>query len=239
MSGDATRGLRRLLPGADTGRPRRAGVPRGGRRAVWRRMQARRLAAAGLAGGAVWAAITAFAPQQPAREQVVVASTDLGAGHRLEADDLSVVPIDAQAAPASRLGEASAALGQVLAAPMERGEMVTASRLRPSSALRELPGGARALHVPVADSGTVALVRPGDRVDVVSAAGGEVVGGGLLVLSIDPAGGEQSPLGSGEQGGGGVVLAVPPGDVGRIVAASIGGSTDGVQLAVRSDSTSR
>lgn len=239
MSDNGARGLRRWLPGHEAGRSGRAGVPRGGRRAVWRRVQARRVAAAALAGGAVWAAISAFAPQEPPGERAVVAATDLAAGHRLGADDLSVVPIDAQAAPASRLGEVSGAVGQVLAAPMERGEMVTASRLRPSSALTELPGGARALHVPVADPGTVALVRPGDRVDVVSAGNGEVVGGGMLVLSIDPVAGQESPLGPGERGGAGLVLAVPPGDVGRIVAASIGNSTDGVQLALRSDATAR
>lgn len=239
MNDIGARGLRRWLPGRQAGRLGRAGVPRGGRRAVWRRVQARRVAAAALAGGAVWAAISAFAPQEPAREQAVVAATDLAAGHRLGADDLSVVPVDPQAAPASRLGEVSGAVGQVLAAPMERGELVTASRLRPSSALTQLPGGARALHVPVADPGTVALVRPGDRVDVVSAGSGEVVGGGMLVLSTDPTAGQESALSADERGGAGLVLAVPPGDVGRIVAASVGGSTDGVQLALRSNATAR
>lgn len=226
--------LRRRRPGA----PALPGRRGGGRRGAWRRTQLRRGLAALLAGAAVWSAITAFAPAQPPSATAVAAAGDLAAGHRLDADDLTLVPVDPATAPGSRLGEVAAAVGQTLAAPLERGEVVTAARLRPSSGLTQLPLGERALHVPVADRGALALVRPGDRVDVVSVESGQTVGSALLVVSID-APGQASGFGGGDDAPAGVVLAVPPGDVGRIVSAAVGGVAGGVQLAVRPDPARR
>lgn len=218
-------------PSAASGRSRRRGrlgaAP--GRRALWRRAQARRVIAALLLGAAVWAGITAFAPSEPEREQTVTLTRDLPAGHRLAADDLTSVPVEPRHAPASRLTDSAGAVGQVLAHSMERGEVLTAARLRPARELTGLSLDERALHVPVSDRGSLALVRPGDRVDVVSAATGELVGAGLLVLSIDAASEE------GDSDAAGLVLAVPPVDVGRIVPAAVGSNADGVQVALRAD----
>lgn len=230
-SGGLFGALRRVGPSAPSGR-------RGGRRGAWRRTQLRRGLAALLAGAAVWSAITAFAPAQPPSATAVAAAADLAAGHRLDADDLTLVPVDPATAPGSRLGDVAAAVGQTLAAPLERGEVLTAARLRPSSGLAQLPLGERALHVPVADRGSVALVRPGDRVDVVSVESGQTVGSGLLVVSIDTPG-QSGGFGGGDDTPAGVVLAVPPGDVGRIVSAAVGGVAGGVQLAVRPDPARR
>lgn len=218
---------------AASGRSRRRGrfgaAP--GRRALWRRAQARRVVAALLLGAAVWAAITAFAPPEPEREQAVTLTRDLPAGHRLAADDLTSVPVEPRHAPASRLTDSAGAVGQVLAHSVERGEVLTAARLRPARELTGLALDERALHVPVSDRGSLALVRPGDRVDVVSAATGELVGTGLLVLSIDAANNNDD----GESDAAGLVLAVPPVDVGRIVPAAVGSNADGVQVALRAD----
>lgn len=218
--------------GTASGRSRRRGrfgaAP--GRRALWRRAQARRVLAALLLGAAVWAAITAFAPPEPEREQAVTVTRDLPAGHRLAADDLTSVPVEPRHAPASRLTDSAGAVGQVLAHSVERGEVLTAARLRPARELTGLSLDERALHVPVSDRGSLALVRPGDRVDVVSAATGELVGAGLLVLSIDAASDDD-----GESDAAGLVLAVPPVDVGRIVPAAVGSNADGVQVALRAD----
>ncbi|WP_068427604.1 SAF domain-containing protein, partial [Piscicoccus intestinalis] len=193
------------------------------------RAQARRVIAALLLGAAVWAGITAFAPSEPEREQTVTLTRDLPAGHRLAADDLTSVPVEPRHAPASRLTDSAGAVGQVLAHSMERGEVLTAARLRPARELTGLTLDERALHVPVSDRGSLALVRPGDRVDVVSSATGELVGAGLLVLSIDAASEE------GDSDAAGLVLAVPPADVGRIVPAAVGSNADGVQVALRAD----
>lgn len=218
--------------GTASGRSRRRGrfgaAP--GRRALWRRAQARRVYAALLLGAAVWAAITAFAPPEPEREQAVTVTRDLPAGHRLAADDLTSVPVEPRHAPASRLTDSAGAVEQVLAHSVERGEVLTAARLRPARELTGLSLDERALHVPVSDRGSLALVRPGDRVDVVSAATGELVGAGLLVLSIDAANDDD-----GESDAAGLVLAVPPVDVGRIVPAAVGSNADGVQVALRAD----
>ena len=218
---------------AASGRSRRRGgfgaAP--GRRALWRRAQARRVVAALLLGAAVWAAITAFAPPEPEREQAVTLTRDLPAGYRLAADDLTSVPVEPRHAPASRLTDSAGAVGQVLAHSVERGEVLTAARLRPARELTGLALDERALHVPVSDRGSLALVRPGDRVDVVSAATGELVGTGLLVLSIDAANNNDD----GESDAAGLVLAVPPVDVGRIVPAAVGSNADGVQVALRAD----
>lgn len=214
---------------------RRSAFLRGGRRGAWRRVQVRRVAAAGLVGAGVWAAVAAMSPPAPVREQAVAAAADLPAGHRIASTDLQLVAVDPQIAPESRLAQGEAAVGQVLAAPMERGELVTAARLRPASGLARLAAAERALHVPVADRGAIALVRPGDRVDVVEVATGKTVGARLLVLSIDQGGAAASGLSGGEQTPAGVVLAVPPAAVQRIVPAAVGGD-GGVQLAVRPDS---
>ncbi len=209
-------------------------APRGGRRGAWRRSQTRRVAAAVLLGAGVWSAITAFAPSEPPRERAVAAADDLSAGHVLTASDLTLVPVDPAAAPASRLADVAAGVGQTLAAPLERGEIVTAPRLRPATALAGLPLGERAVHVPLSDKGALPLVRPGDRVDVVAVATGQSVGAGLLVLSVDQSvDGGSGVGGGGGEAAGGLVLAVPPSDVGRLVAAAGSGGGDGVQLALR------
>lgn len=90
------------------------------------------------------------------------------------------------------------------------------------------------MHVPVADRGALALVRPGDRVDVVSVATGQTVGAGLLVLSVDQAAAAAGGLSGGGDSPTGLVLAVPPAEVSKIVPAAVGGE-GGVHLAVRPD----
>lgn len=185
---------------------------------------------------AVWAGLGAVSPEPPAREQAVVAATDLAAGHQLSAQDVRLAPIHPGSTPRSRTSDPGALIGQTLGQPVEAGEILTAARLRPARGLAALPPGRRALHVPVVDPGAIALVRPGDRVDVVAVSAGQTVGSDLLVLSVDAATEGGSGLTGGSGGGpAGVVLAATEQDVARIVPASAGGVADGVQIAVKSE----
>ncbi len=214
----------------------RIGISRGSRRAAWRIAQLRRLLAALAVAGAVWAALTVLSPEQTPGEQAVVAAQDLPAGHRLRAEDVTLASVDPAAMPGSRTRDTATVVGQTLAHPIEAKEVLTAARLRPARALAALPAGRRALHVPIVDPGAVSLIRPGDRVDVISIGAGQTVGADLLVLAVDPESDETSGLtGTGRSGAAGVVLAATEQDVSRIVPASAGGVTDGVQLALKPD----
>lgn len=217
-------------------RPKGLRVPTGSRRVAWRLLQLRKILAAIAVAVAVWASLAALSPEQAPQESAVVAAGDLPAGHRLRLEDISLAPIDPAAAPRSRTSDTSVVVGQTLAHPVEAHEVVTTARLRPARGLATLPVGRRALHVPVVDAGAVSLVRPGDRVDVISISAGQTVGSDLLVLAVDPEPDGGSGLtDTGRSAAAGVVLAATEQDVSRIVPASAGGVADGVQLALRPD----
>jgi pilus assembly protein CpaB len=160
---------------------------------VWR--HARRLArryqrwvGAGLIGLAALLALSVLAPPPAATVAMTVAARDLPAGARLLPDDLRDVPAPAALVPAAALGR-SAALGQVLLAPVAAGEAITAARLSGSGLLTGTPPGTVALPVRLADPGAAALLGPGDRVDLLAAVAHDdqrtsvrVVGRDLVVL---------------------------------------------------------
>lgn len=206
-----------------------------GRRAFWRRVQIRRAIAVLLAAVAGWAAVTALAPADPPREPALVAVEDLPAGHRISPSDVRIRQLESGTTTPDRLTEAAGAVGQSLATAVSAGEVLTPVRLRPARALTGLPAGDRALHVPIADTGAVALVRPGDRVDLFAVASGVIAGENLLVLAVDAEGEGRSGLtGGGPSEGPGVVLAVPTTQISKVVAAGTANG-EGVQLALRSD----
>lgn len=163
------------------------------RRAVSRH---RRLLAAGLAAAGVAAGLAALEPDPPATEPVLTAARDLPAGTRLRASDLRTMPYPAEVRPAGAYESAAGLTGQVLAAPVRRGEPVTDLRVLGPSLLQtyagpepraERSGAGRASEprgsggseavvaapVRVADAGVLAYVRIGSRVDVLAAGAAE------------------------------------------------------------------
>jgi pilus assembly protein CpaB len=124
---------------------------------------------------AVAAALTGFAaaaPAPPATTPVVRTRTALPGGAVLVADDLEVVDLPPDGLPDGSTGEPADLLGRRLAAPVPRRAVLTADDLVLPAALA--PGRVLA-PVRLADADVVALLRPGDRVDVlaVAAEGGE------------------------------------------------------------------
>lgn len=132
----------------------------------------RRLLAAGLAAAAVALGLTALSPAPAPSTRVVVARADLAAGARLRTDDLTTVALPPAAVPVGASGPAGRGelAGRTLASAVRRGEPITDIRLVGRPLLRALgTDGAVAAPVRIADAAAVALLRPGDTVDVLAA----------------------------------------------------------------------
>lgn len=140
----------------------------------------RGLVAGGLAAASVAFTIAALSPAPPRTEQVWTAAHDLAAGAALTAVDLRSLAVPPSAVPAGALRPGAALEGRLLAGPVRRGEPLTDVRLVGPSLLSALgTGGSPRVAVPVriADAGSVSLVRPGDVIDVLAAAGARGSGG--------------------------------------------------------------
>lgn len=142
------------------------------RRAVARH---RRLLAAGLAAGAVTAALTVLAPAPEPSVDIVVAARDLGPGTTLTADDLRLRALPAAAVPEGSVADPAALVGTAVAGAVRRGEPLTDVRLV-GAGLLGAAVGLVAAPVRLAEDGVWALVRPGDLVDVVAASAPDPVG---------------------------------------------------------------
>ena len=146
-------------------RSRRAAVLRSVRRAVRLR---RRLLAAGLAAGAVALGLGVVAPPPPPTTPVVVAVADLRGGGVLAASDLAVRRFPPAAVPAGAARSPSRWMGRTLAAPVRAGEPLTDVRVVGPGLVAGYGPGVVAAPVRIADAGSVALTRVGDRVDVIA-----------------------------------------------------------------------
>jgi Flp pilus assembly protein CpaB len=102
-----------------------------------------------------------------------VAAADLTAGTRLTAEDLRVVGWPAGLAPSGVVTAVSALVGRTLATAVGRGEALTGLRVvGPALAAAVERDGRIAVPVRLADPDVAALLRPGDRIDLVSATAG-------------------------------------------------------------------
>lgn len=168
-----------------------------GRRGWWRDLRRaaswhRRALAAGFAGIAVAAGIQAVDPPDPVTIDVLAAARDLLPGVPLAAEDLTTVARPPAALPGGVLLAGADVLGRIPAGPVRAGEILTDVRLVGAALVDGLAAGLVAAPVRVADAALAALVRPGDRVDVLAtpvSAGGtgwatEVVGPDLMVVSV-------------------------------------------------------
>ena len=108
------------------------------------------------------------------RSPVVVAARDIDATRPLVNEDLTVVSIPADAAPAGALADATGAVGKLLRAPLWRGQVVLEPALSDQAALFHtglaLPAGMRAVALPVSSAAQAVggAIVPGARVDVIA-----------------------------------------------------------------------
>jgi Flp pilus assembly protein CpaB len=178
------------------------------RRAVLAR---RRLLAALAAAAATAIALQAAASPAPPTTPVLTAAHDLLAGSVITAADLRTAAYLPGSVPDGAL-DAAHVLGRTTVGPVRAGEPITDARLLDRSLLTGYPGLV-AVPVRIGDPGTVALLRVGDRVDVLAAdpqgrSPAELVAENAHVVVI-PQETQQSQL-PGPLSGGLVVLAVPP-----------------------------
>lgn len=157
----------------------------------------------------------------PATVPVVVAAGDLAAGASLAAAGLEVARLPAEARPAGAFDEPEPLVGRVLAAPLRAGEPVTDVRLVGAGVTALLLPGQVGAPVRLADLAVAALVRSGDRIDVLATVEGsptaEVVAEDALVLAASDGAGtpDESPAGAGL-----LVVAVEPEVAARLAAAA-------------------
>ncbi|HSE08435.1 MAG TPA: SAF domain-containing protein [Nocardioidaceae bacterium] len=128
----------------------------------------RRPLAAVLAGLAVLVGLQAAAPAPPPTRTVLTAAHDLGGGVVLGPGDLARTPLPPESVPDGSASTSAALLGRTTAGPVRAGEPITDVRLVSGSLLDGYPGSVAA-PVRVGDHGAVALLRIGDRVDVIAA----------------------------------------------------------------------
>jgi pilus assembly protein CpaB len=129
----------------------------------------RRLLASGLAAGATAAALQALEPPAPPSVVVVTAARDVPAGSRLGVADLATVRYLPAAVPDGAVTDRRDALGRTLVSGARRGEAITDVRLAGAGRVEDAATGVVQVPVRIADPEAVALLRPGDLVDVLGA----------------------------------------------------------------------
>jgi Flp pilus assembly protein CpaB len=150
----------------------------------------RQLVSALLAGLAVLAALSAVRPAAPPSVDVLAAARDLAAGSALALPDLRTVALPRAAVPAGALRPGAAVLGRLVAGPVRQGEPLTDVRLLGPALLAAVGRAADratdmvAVPVRFADAGAAALLRPGDRIDVLAAP--DPTSSGLAAADLPP-----------------------------------------------------
>lgn len=155
---------------------------------------------------------TALAPP-PAGTAVVVAARDLPAGHVLATGDLTLAHLPPGAVPTAAAADPGDLVGRRLATAVPAALPLVPDLLTGERFTRDPPEGSVVVALTPADAATAALLRPGDRVDLVDDSG--TLARGALVLEItEPVTGVLAP-----DRPPGVVVAVSP-DEGHALAAA-------------------
>jgi Flp pilus assembly protein CpaB len=140
-----------------------------GLRPDWSRTVAARRAAAGAL--VILAAVAALRPDpNDERVQTVVAAHDLAPGTELSESDVRLETRTAPTVPDGTQSDLSTVVGETLAGPARRGEVLTDVRLL-SPRLADSAAGPNARIVPLnlEDTALLDLIRPGDVIDVLAA----------------------------------------------------------------------
>lgn len=160
----------------------------------------RRLVGAVLAGFAVVLLGSALSAPEGPTEPAVVLAAPLPAGHTLTATDVRVAQLPPEVVPDGALTDAESLAGRSTAVALAEGTILQPALLATSSTTE--PGRAL-VPITVRDEGLRTLLKPGDRITLVSAGYEEAQvltsDARVAVLSTPPAG---SPLaiGGGDQG---------------------------------------
>ena len=189
--------------------------------AFGRMLLLRRVAAAVLVG---LAAIMALSPHsgRVAGDVVVVAARDLNPGTVVEASQLTLRRLPAQAIPDGAARSPAAVLGRTLAAPVRRGEALTDVRLTGPNLTQSISHDPELVSVPLrlADPGVAALLHAGAIVDVVTVGPQHdepvMLARGARVLAV-----LESPTRTGERYGKLVLVALDAVAATRVAATSI------------------
>jgi Flp pilus assembly protein CpaB len=128
----------------------------------------RRLLAAGLAAAAVALVIHA-ADTGPRTVPLVVTARDLPGGSTLQRADLDTIDVLPASVPTGAMASIEAVVGGMLAGPARAGEPVTDVRLIGPSLVQGWGEDLLAVPVRIADPGAMAIVRPGELVDLIAA----------------------------------------------------------------------
>lgn len=151
---------------------RQRAVRRDARALRWRRLvrRHRRLAAALLLAVAAGLTVDALRPPEAVTTPVLAAAEDLPAGHRLQSSDVFALRLPPGAVPASAVAPArwDELAGEVLAAPVGQGELVTATRTVGAGLLDSAPPGTLAVPVALDTPMPDGAVRAGDVVAVLA-----------------------------------------------------------------------
>jgi Flp pilus assembly protein CpaB len=177
----------------------------------------RRSLAAVTAAVAVLVGLQAAAPAPSPTRMVLTAAHDLQAGSVVDPADLTPTEFSPGSVPAGVVRTPQEAVGRTTTGPVRQGEPITDVRLVGGSLLDGYPGLVAA-PVRIGDPGAVALLRIGDRVDVIAAdpqgrRDAAVVAADVPVVALPRA--SESALAS----GGLVVLAVT-GETAQVLAAA-------------------
>ncbi|WP_159797012.1 RcpC/CpaB family pilus assembly protein [Puerhibacterium puerhi] len=228
----------RRPPAPDLAAP--AARSRARRRALAWLWRSRFVLAAACCGLAVTAAVHALRPPAPPTVDVVVPVRTLAPGQAVSDDDVAVRALPVEAVPEDALDDLGAAVGRTPAVALPAGLPLTRELVAGGEVVAQAPAGA--VVVPVVLDGTAAdLLRPGDRVDLVTTAAPDpdspdaaYLARGALVL---PSAGRQrdEPSGGGLLGGGAAagttdatLLAVSPEEAPAVSAASGSGTVGAV-----------
>jgi pilus assembly protein CpaB len=130
----------------------------------------RRLLSATAAGLAVYFALSALT-SEPAGQSVVVARHDLASGTTLKPADVRRTSAPPDLVPDGAARGSADVVGRTTSGPMRRGEVLTDRRTIRAGRLAGFGPGRVLAVVRVSDASVLALLRPGDAVDVVAVKG--------------------------------------------------------------------
>lgn len=166
--------------------------------------------------GAAGAAVLTGAQGQAETTSALRVSADIGAGERLSAAVVEEVQVDVAAVPRDYSVEVEQVVGRQAAVPMPAGALIQPDQLVGPGLLAGQARGTVAVPVRPADPAMVALVRPGQRVDVLASSdtpergsASQLVATAVPVLWT-PQDDSENWLPSGTEVGGVVILAVDP-----------------------------
>lgn len=185
----------------------------------------RALLAGGLAAAAAALSLGVLVPEPAAGAPVLRVRADLPAGTALTQQDIEPSTMTRSDVPAGALTPADIVVGRLLAANVRRGEVLTDVRLAGADLLPARSSGLVAVPIRIADRASVALLDPGDRIDVLAAptspgasspraAVAQVVASAAVVLAVPAA---TDPHGDGAL----VVLSERPEVAARLAAAAL------------------